>query len=154
MKSAWLCFCLLLPLSLVAQRKPGNPLDHLPANIQVLSYFGERPDISPDDRKVAFMEKSFGDAMVMDLKNHIVRCLTCNIPGAAFLRVMYLPSGDYLLIGADKFTDIRTSRTRDNELWFLSKEPRSRPVRMGVKLSEGIAISKISNEVSFSELQA
>jgi hypothetical protein len=59
-----------------------------------------------------------------------------------------------LLIGPAQFTDIRTSRTRDNELWFLSQKPRSKPVRLGVKLSEGIAISKISNKVSFSELPA
>ena len=49
-------------------RKPGNPLDHLPRNIEVLTHFGERADISPDNRRVAFMTKSFGDAMVIDLK--------------------------------------------------------------------------------------
>jgi hypothetical protein len=129
-------------------------LDHLPPNIQVLSNYGERADFSPDNQRVAFMVKSFGDAMVMDLKTRAVRCLTCNVPAAAFLRVMHLQTGDYLLIGTDKFVDIHTSRTRDNELWFLSKKPGSKPVRMGVKLSEGIAISKISNKVSFSELPA
>ncbi len=143
---------LVLPLTAMAQRKPGNPLEHLPSNIELLSGYGERPDFSPDNQSVAFMTKSFGDALVVDLKTRVVHCLTCNVPGAAFLRVMHLPSGDYLLIGADKFVDIHTSRTRDNELWFLSKKPGSKPVRMGVKLSEGIAISKISNKVAFSEL--
>jgi hypothetical protein len=70
--------------TVVAQRKTGNPLDHLPPNIEILTYFGERADISPDNQRVAFMAKSFGDAMVIDLKTRIIRCLTCNVPGAAF----------------------------------------------------------------------
>src|SRR6476469_2136157 len=77
-----------------ADRKLGNPLDHLPANIEVLTHFGERADISPDNQRIAFMDKSFGDAFVIDLRTHIIKCLTCNVPGAAFLRVMHLVSGD------------------------------------------------------------
>ncbi len=145
---------LALPHTLMAQRKQMNPLEDLPKNSEVLSYYGERPDISPDNQRIAFMVKSFGDAMVIDLKDRRVHCLTCNVPAAAFLRIMYLPTGDFLLIGPTQFTDIETSRMRDNELWFLSQKPGSKPVRMGVKLSEGIAISKISNKVAFSELPA
>ncbi len=141
-------------LSLNAQRKPGNPLEHLPENIEILTYFGERADISPDNQRVAFMSKSFGDAFVIDLKTRIIRCLTCNVPAAAFLRVMHLGSGDYILIGPEHFEDIRISRTRDNELWFLSKQPGSKPVRFHQKMSEGMAISKKGMKVSFSVLPA
>ncbi len=144
---------LLLPLTLIAQspRKQANPLDHLPKNIEKLTHFGERADFSPDNTEVAFMAKSFGDAFTINLKTRIIRCLTCNVPGAAFLRVMHLSTGDYLLIGAERFTDIRTSRGRDNELWFLSKKPGSKPVRLNQKMSEGAAISKKSMLISFSE---
>src|SRR5512142_1656720 len=76
---------LLLALPLAAQRKPGSQLDHLPANMEILTYFGERADISPDNQRIAFMAKSFGDAMVVDLKTRVIRCLTCNVPAAAFL---------------------------------------------------------------------
>src|SRR5436309_5356791 len=138
-------------LSLAAQRKPGSQLDHLPSNIEVLTHFGERADISPDNRRVAFMAKSFGDAMTIDLDTRIIRCLTCNVPAAAFLRVMHLSSGDYILIGPEKFQDIRTSRTRDNELWFLSKEAGSKPARLDQKMSEGAAISKKSLKIAFSQ---
>src|SRR5438128_254386 len=117
------------------KRKTGSPLDHLPANIEVLTQFGERADFSPDNQQVAFMAKSFGDAMLLDLKTRQIRCLTCNVPGAAFLRVMHLVSGDYVLIGPDHFEDIRTSRTRDNELWFMSKERGSKPVKFNEKMS-------------------
>jgi hypothetical protein len=135
-------------------RKIGNPLDHLPQNIEILTHFGERADISPDNQRIAFMAKSFGDAMLIDLKTRIITCLTCNVPGAAFLRVMHLVTGDYILIGPDHFEDIHTSRTRDNELWFLSKELGAKPVKLGQKMSEGVAISKKSLKIAFSQVQA
>jgi hypothetical protein len=135
-----------------AQRKSGNPLDHLPPNIEVLTHLGERADISPDNERVAFMAKSFGDAFVIDLKTRIIRCLTCNVPGVSFLRVMHLVTGDYILIGPDHFEDIHTSRTRDNELWFLSRQPGSKPVRLNMRMSEGAAISKKSMKIAFSQI--
>ena len=82
---------LAVVLQAAAQRLPGSQLDRLPANMEVLTYFGERADISPDNQRVAFMAKSFGDAMVVDLATHAIRCLTCNVPAAAFLRVMSSP---------------------------------------------------------------
>src|SRR6266542_2785623 len=115
-------------------RSPENPLGHLAANIEILTHFGERADISPDNQRVAFMAKSFGDAMVIDLKTREIRCLTCNVPGAAFLRVMHLVTGDYILIGPERFKDIHSSRAEDNELWFLSRQPGSRPVRFNQKM--------------------
>jgi hypothetical protein len=141
-------------LQVQAGRNPGNPLEHLPANIEVLTHFGERSDISPDNQRVAFMAKSFGDAMIIDLKTRAIRCLTCNVAGAAFLRVMHLSSGDYLLIGPDHFEDIRISRSRDNELWFLSKERGSKPMKLGQKMSEGAALSKKSMKIAFSQVSA
>ena len=143
----------LTAAALTAQspRKQASPLDHLPTHIEVLTSFGERADFSLASTEVAFMAKSFGDAFVIRLDTRAIRCLTCNVPGAAFLRVMHLATGDYLLIGPERFTDIRTSRGRDNELWFLSKKPGSRPVRLGQKMSEGAAVSKKSLLISFSE---
>jgi len=143
---------LMLSLNWAQQaRKQGNPLDHLPPNVEVLTHFGERADISPDNQRVAFMTKSFGDAMLIDLKARVITCLTCNVPGAAYLRVMHHVTGDYILIGPDHFEDTHISRTRDNELWFLSKERGARPVRLGQKMSEGAAISKKSLKIAFSQ---
>jgi Tol biopolymer transport system component len=143
---------LMLSLNWAQQaRKQGNPLDHLPPNVEVLTHFGERADISPDNQRVAFMTKSFGDAMLIDLKTRVITCLTCNVPGAAYLRVMHLVTGDYILIGPDHFEDTHISRTRDNELWFLSKERGARPVKLGQKMSEGAAISKKSLKIAFSQ---
>jgi hypothetical protein len=137
-----------------ATRSPESPLDHLPSNIEVLTHFGERADISPDNQRVAFMTKSFGDAMVIDLESRIIQCLTCNVPGAAFLRVMHLVSGDYIVIGPDHFENMHISRERDNELWFLSKQRGSKPLKLEQKMNEGAAISKKSMKIAFSQIAA
>ncbi|MCS7041506.1 MAG: hypothetical protein NZR01_01805 [Bryobacteraceae bacterium] len=134
--------------------KKGSPLDSLPPDMEILTHFGERADFSPDNREIAFMAKSFGDAFVIDLKTRRIRCLTCNVPGAAFLRVMHLATGDYLLIGPERFTDIRTSRSRDNELWLLRRAAGARPVRLGQKMSEGAAVSKKALRIAFAETAA
>ena len=154
MKTVLLLALFLLGADATSSRKTGSPLDHLPANIEVLTHFGERADISHDNQRVAFMAKSFGDAMLIDLKTRIITCLTCNVPGSVFLRVMHLVTGDYILIGPDHFENIHTSRTRDNELWFLSKAPGAIPVKLGEKMSEGAAISKKSLKIAFSVLPA
>jgi len=143
---------LLTALAVYGQRRPGNPLEHLPANAEQLTHFGERADISPDNQRIAFMAKSFGDAFVIDLKTRVIRCLTCNVPGTAFLRIMHLPNGDYILIGPDHFEDIRLSRTRDNQLWYLNQRPGSKPVKFNMKMSEGAAISKKNMRISYSVL--
>lgn len=143
----WIHILLLLAL----QRKADSPLDHLPKNMQVITHFGERADFSPDNQRIAFMAKSFGDAFVIDLKTKIIRCLTCSIPGAAFLRIMHLSDGNYILIGPEHFTDIKTSRARDNQLWFLSKQPGSKPIKLDQKMSEGAALSKRSQTLAWSE---
>ena len=140
--------------ALFAQRKSGSPVDHLPPNIEILTRFGERADISPDNKRIAFMAKSFGDAFVIDLDTRVIRCLTCNVPGTAFLRVMHLATGDYILIGPERFKDLRASRHEDNELWFLGKQPGSKPVRLNQKMSEGAAISKQDLRISYSETSA
>jgi hypothetical protein len=139
---------------LLQKRMTGNPMDHLQKNVEVLTGFGERADFSPDNKRIAFMAKSFGDAMVIDVQTRRITCLTCRIPAAAFLRVMHLVSGDYILIGPEKFENINTSRERDNELWFLSKRPGSKPIKLGVKMSEGMAVSKLSMKIAFSQLHA
>ena len=132
-------------------RLTGNPLEHLPDNIELLTSFGERADISPDNRRIAFMDKTFGNAYVIDLAKRDIRCLTCHIPGAAFLRVMHLVTGDYLLIGPARFTEAAASRYQESEIWFLGKKPRATPVALGVRLFEGAAVSKTSLMIGWAE---
>lgn len=132
-------------------RKIGDPLENLPNNIEVLTQFGERADISPDNKHVAFMAKIFGDAMVIDIQTKDITCLTCNVPAAAFVRIMHLSTGDYLLIGPDHFENVQVSK-RNNDLWFLSKVTGSKPVKIGQQVNEGVALSKISMKIAYTEI--
>jgi len=150
-----LLLILLCSTNVIAQqqaRKAGSPIDHLPANITMVTQFGERADFSPNNQQIAFMAKSFGDAMLYDIGTKKITCLTCSVPGAVFLRVMHLSNGDYILIGPEKFENINISRRRDNELWYLKNQKGSKPVKIGIHMSEGMAISKRSLKIAFSQL--
>jgi Tol biopolymer transport system component len=137
--------------SKVRKRIAADPLENLPKNIELLTLFGERADISPDNKTVAFMSKAFGDAMVIDVKTRKINCLTCNIPAAAFLRVMHLSTGDYLLIGPERYENAVVSK-RNSDIWYLSRETGAKPVKIGQQVSEGIAVSKINLKIAFTEM--
>ena len=133
----------LMPEVVQAQAKrAGNPEEHLPPQITQLTGFGERAVWSPDGKRIAFMSKSFGDAFEVRVNTGLTRLLTGHFRHAGFLRVHYLPNGDYLLIGAREFKDIRTTRDRDQEMWVMSGGARTAPVALGHKISEGVAISR------------
>ena len=131
--------------------KSGNPEDLLPPHITRLTWFGERASWSPDGRRIAFMEKSFGDAYEVEVDSRIIRLLT-HFPHPGFLRVQYLPNGDYFLIGARTFADIRTTRAREQEMWILRKNfaPGERPLPLDHKISEGVAISRSTARIAWS----
>jgi len=130
-------------------QKSGNPEDNLPPNITQLTGFGERASWSPDGRRIAFMSRSFGDAFVVDVATKVIRLLT-HYPSAGYLRVQYLPNGDCLLIGARTFTDIRTTRARDQEMWILEANGSGQPVPLEHKISEGVAISLRTSKIAWS----
>lgn len=130
--------------------KPGSPEQHLPPHITQLSGFGERASWSPDGQKIAFIGKSFGDAFEIDLKSRLTRLLTGHFRHPGFLRIQYLPNGDFLLIGARTFQDIRTTRDRDQEFWYMAADAKSPPVPLGQKVSEGVAISRKQMKIAWS----
>jgi hypothetical protein len=131
--------------------RPGSPEDHLPANIKRMTHFGERASWSPDDKRIAFMEKSFGDAYEVEMSTGIIRLLT-HYAHPGFLRVQFLPNGDYFLIGARTFTDIGTTRSRDQEMWILKADfkPGDRAIALDHKISEGVAISRTAMKIAWS----
>jgi WD40 repeat protein len=149
--AAALSVALLVPGRARAQvKRTGSPEDHPPANITRLTGFGERAVWSPDGKRIAFMSKSFGDAFEVDLHTGLTRLLTGHFRHAGFLRVHYLPNGDYLLIGARDFKDIRTTRDRDQEMWVMKAGARTPPVALGHGISEGVAISRKRMRIAWS----
>ena len=135
-------------LPLAQGTKRGNPEEQLPSHITQLTGFGERASWSPDGKRIAFMAKSFGDAFVVDVATRTIRLLT-PAPSAGYLRVQYLPTGDFFLIGARTFTDIRTTRNRDQEMWVL-RASGGAPIPLDHKISEGVAISRKTNRIAWS----
>lgn len=129
--------------------RTGSPEEHLPPNITQLTGFGERASWSPDGARIAFMSKSFGDAFVVNVKTKVITLLT-HYPNAGFLRVQYMPNGDYFLIGARTFTDIQTTRSRDQEMSILPADGRGRPIPLNQKISEGVAISRSQSQIAWS----
>ncbi len=129
----------------------ASPEDHLPRGLLRLTHFGERASWSPDGMRVAFMEKSFGDAYEVDVSTGIIRLLT-HYAHPGFLRVQYLSNGDYFLIGARTFSDIGTTRSRDQEMWILKADfkPGDKAVPLEHKISEGVAMSRSAMKIAWS----
>ncbi len=153
MRRALLALALLVA-PVAAQSPPARPRapeDDLPSHITRLTWFGERASWSPDGTRIAFMEKSFGDAYEIELRTHVIRLLT-HYPHPGFLRVQFLPNGDYFLIGARTFTDADTTRHRDQEMWILRHDftPGDHAVPLGHGISEGVAISRRDTTIAWS----
>jgi dipeptidyl aminopeptidase/acylaminoacyl peptidase len=127
----------------------GGPEDHLPPGITRLTSFGERASWSPDGSRIAFMSKSFGDAFVVDVATKTIRLLT-HYPHAGYLRVQYLSDGSFFLIGARTFTDIRTTRSREQEMWVLPADGRGNAIPLDHRISEGVAISRKRPKIAWS----
>lgn len=135
----------------VGSRKE-DVLLNLPPNIEVISPFGERAIFSPDDRKVLFVGESYGDVFELDMKTREVRNLTDHVPNRGFLRAQYLSDGNYILLGPrSRVVDQNYARRNQIELWFLSKDGKTGLVPLGHQIFEGIATSRLSNRIAWTQ---
>ena len=135
-------------------KQTGSPEQQLPREITQLTGFGERAAWSPDDKRIAFMGRSFGDAFEIDLATGLTRLLTGHFQHSGFLRVQYLPNGDFFLIGARTFTDVRTTRGRDQEMWVMKADASAPPMALNHKISEGVAISRKRMRIAWANTRA
>jgi len=134
--------------------KSGNPLYDMPAGQRLISAFGERPVFSPDGRKIAFIGKSYGDAYEYDIATGHIRNLTEHAPHAGFLRVHYLADGSYLLLGPHQPAATReATRFGRIELFWMDAQASTPPVPLKVTVFEGLATSRLSNRVAWSEFR-
>jgi len=125
-------------------------LDNPPPYHEKLCDYGERPYWSPDGSKIAFIENNYGDICEMEFATRKVRNLTKGLgEHHSFLRVLYLPNGDFLLIGPKVFKDRHTSRHLESELWVMDKHASAPPKPIGQLSAEGAAVSSIANRIAY-----
>ena len=125
-------------------------LDDPPPYHQKLAGYGARPYWSPDGKRIAFVDKTFGDVSEIDLATRLIRQLTHeNGDHHWFLRVLFLPNGDYLLVGPAAYRDDHTSRHVESELWLMDGAAAHPPYRLGLAFFEGLAVSATMNRIAF-----
>jgi hypothetical protein len=139
------------PLSVLAQPSVTPPDENLPPHITRLTWFGERADFSLDGRRVLFLSKTFGDAMEVEIETGIIRNLTAHYPHHGYTRALYLANGDILLSGPLAFDPSNPGEARvESWLFVLPAEGRQRPHPLGVKCSEGPAVSRTRMHIAWS----
>jgi Gylcosyl hydrolase family 115 C-terminal domain/WD40-like Beta Propeller Repeat len=123
-----------------------------PSNVRRLTAGGQYAAFSPDGKKVAYIDHSFGDAWEVDLATGKTRPLTTFYTHPGYLRVVYLANGDYLLTGARFYTADEATRYHNEELWVLPADLSHAPVTLNQKVQEGTAVSCIDgNHISWTE---
>lgn len=124
-----------------------------PSYIKRMNFFGERPDWSPDGKRLLFVARSFGDVYEMDVATGIITPLTHHFYHGGYLRALYLSNGDIALVGPKSFPpeNWKEARFKLSELWILDKRLQSPPVRMGEYVWEGPAVSRTKLKIAWSE---
>jgi Tol biopolymer transport system component len=126
------------------------PLDDPPSFHQKLLEYGERPYWSPDGKRIAFVESNYGDICEIDMETRNVKNLTAGLGDHhSFLRVLFLPNGDYLLIGPKKFKDRYTSRRIESGLWIMDRDVKTPPKPLERRIFEGIGVSRFKNKITY-----
>lgn len=126
-------------------------LDSLPPYHYKLLPYGERPYWTLDGKSIVFIAHNYGDAEIMDFETRAVKPLTARFKDGphAFLRILVLANGDYLLIGPKVFKDRDISRRVESELWVLGKDLKNPPKPLGRRIFEGCGVSTVANRITY-----
>jgi hypothetical protein len=139
------------PAAATADR--GDPAAHLPPDTLQLTAFGERADWSHDGKRILFLSKTFGDAMEIDVATRQIRNLSAHFPHYGFTRALYLSDGNFLLAGPTEFDPRRAADARDQcWLFVLDKDLKRPAIPLGVKCSEGPAVSRKRMHIAYAQL--
>jgi len=127
----------------------SGEFDHF--TIRRLTDKGERPVWSPDGKRIAFMDKEFGDAWELDPATGQTKCLTCGFTHPGFLRVHYLKDGDYLLLGPRRRTNDFADRVFKTGFWWMPRDLSQGPRWLGEEHYEGVAVSRESRKIAYTK---
>lgn len=131
---------------------PGTPkIDYLtaPFRQERILGWGDRPDWSPDGRRIVFTKDDLvdGPAYEIDVATRKVRCITCRFGKTQFVtRIFYLPDDSFLIEAAPGMAG-GTGGGADalrTELFWMSRTL-DRPVPLGSGAMGDIAIARAAN---------
>ncbi len=150
-------FILLAMLGMKTLSQAGelpDPADHLPPNIQRLTWFGERADWRHDGERFVFLNRAYGDVYEYDLKTGRILPCTDHFKHHGFVRAHYLANGDLLLSGPQTTFDRTDPKARQqardaSELLVLDKSFTKPPVALGIQCNEGPAVSRKSMKIAW-----
>lgn len=116
-----------------------------------LSSFGGRAAFSPDGKRIAFVDKSYGDAFELEIASGKMRKLTGGIPHQGVMRIQYLSNGDYLVTAPRRFAGVNTRAHL--EMWVLDKNLDRALQPLGEQVFEGIAVSRKGNRIAWTVIE-
>lgn len=129
----------------------GSPLDKLPANIQLISRTGMRPDWSPDQKQLVYLDKPLGQIHLYDLATKASRNVSAAFPNFGFTRAHFLVNGDLLLCGpARKVAPSKAGAGRFESVMWVYRAPFTAPPQaLGTPCWEGLAVSRNTLRVAW-----
>ena len=122
-----------------------SSIDYLaaPFSITRILDWGERPDWSPDGKRIAFTKSDVQDthAYEIDVTSRKVRCLTCRWgPQGLVTRIYYLPDGNFLILGPRRKGT--AAKGFDGEIYWMPASLESPPQPLGATAFGELAISR------------
>lgn len=148
--AAAVCLAAMPQLAAPARAQSAEPELRLEDAVE-LSPFGGRAAFSPDGKKIAFVDRSYGDAYEIDLATRQVRNLTAHLPHQGIMRIQYLASGDFL-VTAPRVRSGPNTRAH-LEMWVLGKELKRGLQPLGQQVFEGIAVSRRTNLIAWTVVE-
>ncbi|MCP1469292.1 hypothetical protein J3E64_000967 [Sphingobium sp. OAS761] len=154
-----------LPLTISAATAKDDGIDYLtaPFHQKRLLDWGNRPNWSPDGRRIAFTKDDLvdGPAYEVDVRAKKVRCLTCKFGDTQFVtRIFYLPDNSFLIEAAPgmKGGSGGAADAARTQLFWMSKSL-ARPVSLDSGVMGDIAIARKANadgsvDIAWSRLTA